>query len=170
MDYTVIRSKRKSIAVQVVAGPLVLVRAPQRMPAAAIEAFVKRHEGWIADRVEKQKIRMALHPEPNADELLELKRLARETLPERVRHFSAIMGLSPTKVTITSAKTRFGSCSPKNAVCFSCRLMSYPGRAIDYVVVHELAHIRHKNHGREFYALIACVLPDYKERRALLKL
>lgn len=57
----------------------------------------------------------------------------------------------------------------KNGLCFSWRLMQYPPEAVDYVVVHELAHIVHKNHGNAFYALIGSVLPDYPARRALLR-
>ena len=70
---------------------------------------------------------------------------------------------------ITSARKRFGSCGPENGLCFAWRLMRYPAAAIDYVVVHELAHIVHKDHSRAFYGLIAQVLPDYRERAALLK-
>ena len=79
------------------------------------------------------------------------------------------MGLTPTGVRITGARRRFGSCSAKNSLCFSWRLMLYPQAAVDYVVVHELAHIAHKNHGPAFYACIAAVLPDYKARIRLLK-
>ena len=79
------------------------------------------------------------------------------------------MGLVPQGVKITSAKTRFGSCSAKNSLCFSYLLLCYPMEAVDYVVVHELAHIRFKNHKKEFYALIEACMPDYKQRRMLLK-
>ena len=77
--------------------------------------------------------------------------------------------MEPTGITVTGAQTRFGSCSPKNRLCFSFRLMDYPMAAIEYVVVHELAHIRHKNHGPDFYKEIAAVLPDWQARRQLLK-
>ena len=73
-------------------------------------------------------------------------------------------------ITVTGARTRFGSCSPKNRLCFSFRLMEYPLPAIEYVVVHELAHIRHKNHGPDFYRLVEGTLPDYRQRIGLLKL
>ena len=63
----------------------------------------------------------------------------------------------------------FGSCSSKRRISFSFRLMQYPAEAIDYVVVHELAHLRHMNHSPQFYALIEQYMPDYKSRRALLK-
>ena len=79
------------------------------------------------------------------------------------------MGLRPAGITITGARTRFGSCSSKRRISFSFRLMQYPCEAIDYVVVHELAHLRHMNHSAQFYALIEQYMPDYKARRALLK-
>ena len=90
-------------------------------------------------------------------------------IPPKVRHYAAIMGLRPTGIRITSARTRFGSCSGKNSLCFSWRLMEYPEEAVDYVVVHELAHIVHKNHGPDFWALVGQHMPDYKRRRALLR-
>lgn len=94
---------------------------------------------------------------------------AKTYLPDRIAHYSQIMGVLPTAVTITEAKKRFGSCSATNRICFAWRLMRYPEAAIDYVVVHELAHIRYKNHGADFYRLIASVLPDYQERIKLLR-
>ena len=79
------------------------------------------------------------------------------------------MGVEPTGIKITAARTRYGSCSGKNSLCFSCFLMNCPEEAIDLVVVHELCHIRVKNHGPQFYALLAQVLPDYRQRREGLK-
>ena len=79
------------------------------------------------------------------------------------------MGVTPTGVKITAARSRFGSCSGKNSLCFSLYLMEYPEEAAEAVVVHELAHIRHHDHSPAFYAEVAKVLPDYKERMKLLK-
>ena len=84
-------------------------------------------------------------------------------------HRLSIMGLTPAAVTITGARKRFGSCSASNRICYSWRLMQYPEEAVDYVVVHELAHILHKNHGKAFYACVEEVLPDWRERRRLLR-
>ena len=83
--------------------------------------------------------------------------------------YAAQMNVYPTGITITGARTRFGSCSPKNRLSFSFRLMDYPMDAIEYVVVHELAHILHKNHSAAFYAEIEKILPDWRERNKLLK-
>jgi predicted metal-dependent hydrolase len=79
------------------------------------------------------------------------------------------MGIKYGRITITSARTRFGSCSSEGNISYSYRLMLYPEEAIDYVVVHELAHRREMNHSPRFYAIVERILPDYKERRKLLK-
>ena len=78
------------------------------------------------------------------------------------------MGVTPTGFKVTTARKRYGSCSGRNSLCFSCFLMEYPEEAIDLVVVHELCHIQEKNHGPAFYALLARSLPDHKERKKLL--
>ena len=169
INYTVIYSKRKTIGIEVTRDTRVIVRAPMRCNRSLIDAALTRHSTWIERAVSKQKSRSDNHPEPASErELKELIEKARETLSARTSYYSAIMGLSPQNVKISSAKKRFGSCSSKNSINYSWRLMLYPPEAIDYVVVHELAHIRHKNHGREFYALVESVLPDYKSRRKLL--
>ena len=167
--YTLKRSKRKTLAVEVTRAGDVIVRAPLRMPEREILRFLSAQRGWIDAHVALQKQREAVHPAPDAAEEARLKTLAKEVIPPRVAHYGSIMGLVPTSVKITSAKTRFGSCSAKNGLCFSWRLMQYPDEAIDYVVVHELAHIAHKNHGPDFHACVAAVLPDHKKRRALLR-
>ena len=79
------------------------------------------------------------------------------------------MGLKYSRITITGAKTRFGSCSSKGNISFSYRLMLYPEAAREYVVIHELAHLLEMNHSKRFYAIIEKYIPDYKERKKLLK-
>jgi predicted metal-dependent hydrolase len=79
------------------------------------------------------------------------------------------MGLKYGRITITSAKKRFGSCSTAGNISYSYRLMLYPEEAREYVVVHELAHLVQMNHSKEFYNIIAKVLPDYKYRKKMLK-
>ena len=169
MDYTLIRSSRRTMALEITRDGRLLVRAPQRAPQAVIDRFVASHADWIAAHLEKQRQRAQSHPLLTDDEIAALRQKARDILPGRVAHYAGRMGVTPTGVKITGAKTRFGSCSAKNSLCFSLYLMAYPDPAIDYVVVHELAHIRHKNHSPAFYAEVAKVMPDYRERRKLLK-
>lgn len=168
-EYTVIRSSRKTIAMQLTRDGKIIVRAPKRCPNDYIEGFVKKHENWAVKSLARFGQYAENHPEPDAEQMAVFVEKAKALLPERVRYYAGIMGVQPTGLRITGAKSRFGSCSYKNSLCFSWRLMQFPDEAIDYVVVHELAHIVHKNHGAEFYALIASVMPDYKRRWAMLK-
>ncbi|WP_283606695.1 M48 family metallopeptidase [Faecalispora anaeroviscerum] len=168
-EYTLIRSSRKTLSLEITRDAAVVVRAPKRCPQSEIDLFVTQREDWIHSALKRQRCRMEQHPEPSAAEREQLICRAKEILPERVAYYANLMELHPTGLTITGAVSRFGSCSPKNRLCFSWRLMQYPMPAVDYVVVHELAHIRHKNHGKDFYALVQSVLPDYRERWQLLK-
>lgn len=168
-EYTLKRSKRKTVTMEITKELEVLVRAPMRLPRRDIDRFVENHAEWIEKSVEKMKRRLENHREPDEEEAALLKKRAAEYLPAAVDRYSSLMGLKSAYVKITSAKTRFGSCGPKNGLCFSWRLMQYPKEAVDYVVVHELAHTVHKNHGRQFYRCIEEVMPDYRERRKLLK-
>ena len=169
MTYEVIRSDRRTVALEVTREGRVLVRAPRRMTQKDIDSFVAKHQDWLNTHLAKQKTWQAAHPEPTKQEQQAMLERAKAILPEKVDHYAKSMGLQPSGITITGARTRFGSCSPKNRLCFSWRLMAYPEEAIDYVVVHELAHIVHRNHGPEFHALVERILPDHRKRRDLLK-
>ena len=168
-DYRVIKSKRKTATIEIDENCNIILRVPLRFSQKSIDDLLIRHTNWIEKHllIQKEKQQHKLVLSPIQIEALKLK--AKEFIPQKVEYFAKIMNLKPTSVKITSAQKRFGSCSGKNSLCFSYILMQYPEEAIDYVVVHELAHIVHKNHGREFYQLIANYLPDYKERIKLLK-
>ena len=168
-SYELIRSARRTLALEVSRDGRVLVRAPMGLSQKRIDAFAAAHQDWIAAQQARQAQRRAAHPEPSAAERAGLIRKAQEVLPAKTAYYGNLMNLHPTGITITGAEKRFGSCSAKNRICYSWRLMAYPEAAIDYVVVHELAHILHKNHGKEFYACIESILPDWRARRNLLK-
>lgn len=169
MEYRILRSRRKTLSLEITRNAEILVRAPLRTSDAVIAAFVRRQEKWIETHLQKQKARLAAHPAPTEAEAEVLRQRAKAELPPLVAYYASRMGVTPTGITVTSAVTRFGSCSPKNRLCFSLRLMQYPQEAIEYVVVHELAHILQKNHSAAFYAEVAKILPDWKARQALLK-
>ena len=168
-DYTVVRSDRKTLGLQVCRDGRVVVRAPRTAGDDYIVKAVENNRKWIERNIAKQLERAALHPEPDEREIVRLKQAAKEILPQRVQYYSELTGLYPTSIKITAAKSRFGSCSAKNGICFSLYLMQYPPDAVDYVVLHELAHIKHHNHSAAFYSLIEKYMPDYKRRRALLR-
>lgn len=168
MAIKIIRSGRKSLSLSVDDELNVVVRAPYNTNDALINDFVSKNSQWISKAVERKKAYLS-RVNITDNEVESLIRQAKDIIPKRVDYFSSIMNIYPTGIKITKAKKRFGSCNQKNSLCFSCFLMQYPLEAVDYVVVHELAHIRHHNHSAEFYSLIRRYMPDYKQREKLLK-
>lgn len=167
MKYSIIYSKRRTLCLQIKDDLSLVVRCPYKTSDETVSKFVKSHEGWILEKIEYLKRKNELYTtEKSVDEL---KASLRALITEQIEHFSKIMGVSPVSVSINSAKKRFGSCSSSGSLNFSYRLAFYPHEAIDYVVVHELAHLKEMNHSRAFWAIVEGVLPDYKSRRALLK-
>ena len=168
-EYILKRSRRKTLALQINRKCEIIVRAPLHLSKKKIDEFVAAHDEWIEKNLAKISAENAKNPEPTAEKIEELRRRAKEYLPERTAYYAKIMGVEYTSVKITSAKTRYGSCSGKNGICYSLYLMQKPIEAVDYVVVHELAHTVHHNHSPQFYQLIEKYMPDYKERNRLLK-
>ncbi len=97
------------------------------------------------------------------------RRLARVCIEQKVRDYAQMLQVTPTAVRINGAKTRWGSCSGKNSLNFSWRLMLAPGPCVDYVVVHELCHILHHDHSPAFWQEVERVVPDRKLRQQQLK-
>ena len=168
-DYTIIRSNRRSVGLRLDGDGKLVVRAPLNTSPEEIRRIVEKESAWIERKREHIRKHAEAYPEPDEAQRRALIEKAKTILPPKIEHYAALMGVHPTRVTITGARTRFGSCSWKNAVSFSWRLMQYPEEAIDYVVVHELAHIRHHDHSPAFYRFIASVMPDHEARRALLR-
>ena len=97
------------------------------------------------------------------------KREAKERIEERVHYFSNRLQLVPKGLKITGAKHRWGSCSRDNRLSFSWRIIMAPLRIIDYVLIHELVHIKEKNHSKRFWTSLETILPDYRKHRFWLK-
>ena len=168
MDYKVIYSKRRTLSLSVKEGE-VIVRAPIGAREEHILKLVNSHTEWIEKHLKIQAQRQKNHPDPTPEEEEILRKRAKEVLTEKTAHFAEIMGIKYGRITITGAKTRFGSCSSKGNISYSFRLLCYPDEAVDYVVVHELAHLAEMNHSVKFYKVVESVLPDYKERQKMLK-
>ena len=210
-QYYIIRSKRKTIAIHIVDGE-VIVKAPLRMPKSNIDEFVNSKQDWIKKSLavsldkKEQRENFALKV---GDSILLLgkscsvvervgsragfdgeffyvplgvsqerikrlciniyKKIAKKYITERVVVFSNKMALNPKCIKITSAAMRWGSCSIKGTINFSWRLMMADEDVVDYLVVHELAHLIVMNHSKKFWEIVQKVLPDYKERQAKLK-
>lgn len=173
-DIRIIRSRRKTISIQIDGNLRITVRAPLRMRDADIRAFIEERSEWIEKNLEKMRQRqeeMQTEPEEPLT-LKELRALAEEAvsyIPERVSFYAGEVGVNYGRITIRNQKTRWGSCSSDGNLNFNCLLMLTPPEVIDYVVVHELCHRLEMNHSRYFWEEVERVLPDYKIRRKWLK-
>ena len=149
MDYTLIRSARKTISIQLTPNGEVVVRAPNRMPKRDIERFLEEKRGWIEGHRSKLP---AVQPKLTDDELKKLARHAKEVLPEITAYYAPLVGVDYGRITIRAQRTRWGSCSAQGNLNFNCLLMLTPDDVIEYVVVHELCHRKEMNHSARFLA------------------
>lgn len=161
MEIEYIKSNRRTLALEITKDLRILVRMPQTCSMKRAQEFVLSHQAWIERHLHSGLQRKQKY-DLSDEETQKLRQKAKEEIPKRVEYYAALTGLRPSAVRITSAKTRFGSCSGKNSLNFSLYLMLYSKEAIDYVVLHELCHIVHKNHSKQFYQLVARYMPDYR--------
>lgn len=174
MKVTVIRSNRKTVAIQVNSDLSVTVRAPYSASEKVIEEILKKKEAWISRHIEKiKKTKERFEAEPTEkltrEKVIALAEEALKVIPARVEYFAKVIGVTYGKITIRNQKTRWGSCSSKGNLNFNCLLMLAPPEVLDYVVVHELCHRKQMNHSKAFWLEVEKVLPDYKEARKWLK-
>ena len=166
-DYTLIRSKRKSVSIQVDENCNITVRAPLRISQKEIDNILQEKKTWLEKTIILQREKKKQIKQYSEDDIKLLRKKAKEIIPLKVEYYAKIMQVNPSSVKINSAKKRYGSCSGTNNLNFSLYLMDKDERFIDYVVVHELAHIKHHNHSKDFYSFIEQFMPDYKERMKL---
>ena len=170
--YKLVRSNRKTLAVEIKGDGQVIVRAPYRISKREIERFVTEKADWIEKHLKTIRERQAARPavkKLTAAEIQELADVAMKDFPERVRRFAPQVGVTYGRITIRNQKTRWGSCSSKGNLNFNCLLMLAPSEVRDYVVVHELCHRLEMNHSPRFWAEVERILPDYKARIKWLK-
>ena len=175
MEVEIIRSHRKSIAIEVCPDCHLRVRAPYRMSGAQINAFVEEKAKWIEKHIqmmrEKQERRAKEPPveKLSLEEIKELAGQAMQVLPPKVCFYAEQIGVDYGRITIRNQKTRWGSCSGKGNLNFNCLLMLAPESVQDYVVIHELCHRKEMNHSQRFWAEVAKIMPDYQEKRRWLR-
>lgn len=209
MEYRLIRSKRRTLAICIERDGGITVRAPLHMAKSTVEGFVTEKADWIKEKSTLMAAREAQRKDFRIGEGSTLPLLGREYpvlsgksfafdgsrfsvcegdfdtlkpqlvglyrslagnyIPQRVTHISGLTGWTPSGVRIGAANTSWGSCSGKNSLNFTWKLVLAPPELVDYVVVHELAHTVEHNHSARFWKLVERVLPDYKQRRAQLR-
>ena len=165
-EYRILRSGRKTIAIQITPTGEVVVRCPRRLSDEAVRAFVESKGNWI----EKQLAKVGPQLPPLTDgERKALAEAAREDLPQRAARFAPLVGVDYGRITIRTQRSRWGSCSGRGNLNFNCLLMLAPAEVRDYVVVHELCHRKEMNHSKRFWAEVERVLPDYRKPKQWLK-
>ena len=168
MEYELIRSRRRTLALQLKPDGTLQVRAPLHLPKRQIEAFLLEQRDWI----ERRQQRLAALPKAemlSEEELAELKKRARRVFLARAAYFAPVVGVSYSRITVRSQRTKWGSCSAKGGLNFNCLLLLAPTEVLDYVVVHELCHRLEMNHSPRFWAEVERVLPDYAAARKWLR-
>lgn len=216
IPFTLIRSRRRTLAIYIRPDASVEVRAPLRLPAAEIDIFVRQKQPWIEKKqavVRERSARPAVPLRPGGTlpyrgrelpvrlsengrlffdgtafyfppavfsdaaapsaakeaAVLLYRRLTLPLIQARVVFYKTVVGVRPKAVKISGAVKRWGSCSGTDSLNFSWMLAAADPAALDYVAVHELCHIREHNHSPAFWRLVGNVLPDYKNRQALLR-
>ena len=171
----IVRSRRKTISLEIKKDCRVVLRVPNRMPKRDIVRFLNEKQSWLeenyAKMVQRNKVRMAAKAKYHLSDskIHELAEQAVEVVPKRVAHYAARMGVTYGRITIRHQRTRWGSCSSNGNLNFNCLLMLAPSEVLDYVVVHELAHRREMNHSAAFWKVVATWMPDYKKYRKWLR-
>ena len=174
MEYEIkiIKSKRKTMALEIKESGILIVRVPQRCSDARARKFAATHELWIQKHMElaEQKSKEKENCESFTEEkIVQLKEAAKKVIPGVVSRYAEIMGVDYQKITIRHQKTRWGSCSSKGNLNFNCLLMLAPEEVLEYVVVHELAHRKEMNHSSRFWSIVKSIKPDYMTAKKWLR-
>ncbi|MDP2704718.1 MAG: SprT family zinc-dependent metalloprotease [bacterium] len=186
-----IRSKRRTLGLEITQNAEIILRVPEHARDSDIEKFLKKSARWIQKHKEKvlRQIRETPKKEWKEGEmflylgseyslpreregkkrlLAWYKKEAKKVLQERVKIYACLDNVSFKKICITSARRRWGSCG-KNSLNFTWRLVMAPIEIIDYVTAHEVAHLTHKNHKKRFHAKVKKLYPNYKWAKVWLK-
>ena len=172
LEYQVIRSARKTMTLEVRRDGNVIVRAPLRTGLPRIKKFVNQKQEWVLGCLERTK--EYREQKPLSADLSESKRnvyirKAKETITKRVSYFARLMSVSYRNITIREQKTRWGSCSSEKNLNFNWKLILAPPEVLDYVVVHELCHLKEMNHSKAFWDEVGKVMPEYETYKLWLK-
>lgn len=168
IDYRVRSSARaRCLRITIHPGGELVATLPQGVRFEKLENFLKQKANWILRKISlarKRKPSMLL-PRSSRREYLAVKEQARKLAKQKIEQFSTIYGLRCQKISIRNQKTRWGSCSQKGNLNFNYRIVHLPEKYLDYIIVHEMCHLKEFNHSRNFWKLVSVAVPDYKTIR-----
>lgn len=166
------RSKRKSAAIKITADMQIVVFVPLYVSDNEIEKMVISKSKWIDEhmlKVQSTVDERSKLEKITFEQIKELADQAVEYIPKRVKYYAEKENFVYNKITIKNLVSRWGSCSTKGNLNFNCLLMLTPDYVIDYIVVHELCHLREMNHSEKFWAEVEKIMPDYQRAELWLK-
>lgn len=175
LTYRIVRSERKTLSVSIQPDCTITVRAPRSVSDSQIRRFLIEKQHWLITKYLEAKQKQEAIP---CSDLTDTQRAAltrryidaaKEYFPKRVAYFHQFTGGTYSRITIRDQKTRWGSCSSKGTLSFNWRLMLAPPAILDYVVVHELCHLKHMDHSPAFWQAVGEVFPDYASARKWLR-
>jgi len=177
MEYKVRESARaKNVSITVDLDGTVEVVKPYRMSLSIVQKFVDKKRNWILKHVEYFKSRnypKSFDPKKirkfTKRDYIKHKESARALIHERVNYFNQIYNFPIKRIAIKNQKSCWGSCSEKGNLNFNYRLLFLPDHLRDYIVVHEICHLKELNHSPRFWSLVEKTMPKYKEMRKELK-
>lgn len=163
------RSKRKTLSIQITRELQLLIKAPIRTSEKEIYRFLQQKRFWLYKQAKREEANQENRVVRSEEEIAKLREQARKTLTAKSYEYAKRLGVSFQKIRIGSQRTRWGSCSSKGTISYNWKLILMPEEIMDYVVVHELCHLKEMNHSIMFWQLVASILPDYATRRTWLK-
>lgn len=170
-EYTIKESPRaRRIRLTVSREGRVVATKPKRVPLKLVEAFIESKRAWVEECLKRiSSKRDSGLVMPTRQEYLANRYKFQRSIRERLERVNALYGLTYKNVSIKNAKTRLGSCSRRGNLSFSYQLSAYSDEVIDYVVAHELCHLKEFNHSKRFWDLVAKAVPDYRRIRKMMR-
>ncbi len=164
------RSQARRIRLAVHADGRVVVTAPARVDERVVRLFVESKAEWVTEKIQLFQSRVVEGgAKPYFGAFDAQKKEALEFVVERLRYFNTTYGFHIGRVSVRDQKTRWGSCSRTGNLSFNYRIASLPEELADYVIVHELCHLKEFNHAKSFWELVSRVFPNHRSLRRQLR-
>jgi hypothetical protein len=170
IPYTLRRRKwHPKITLSVRSNGAITVTAPVSMSVYLVERFLEHKKGWLSDTLASLPASFVRSPNDVRDEYTAHKEAARALVHRELARLNAHYGFVYGRVSIRNTTSRWGSCSSKKNLNFSYKVVFLPPLLVEYLIVHELCHLKEMNHSPAFWSLVAEMVPDYRARRKALQ-
>lgn len=162
-------SKAKNLRLTIYPGGELIATKPVNISQQAVDDFIKQKADWIFKKIDYSKKLLVNSKQNSRQEYKKYKDQAFKFVTERINYYNKFYCFGFNQVRIKNQKTRWGSCSGKSNLNFNYKIIFLPSDLADYLIVHELCHLKELNHSKDFWALVARIIPDYKEKRKKVK-